>query len=159
MSSLPSTARCPRDGAMLLPRMLDELEYLGCEGCGGLWIPPEQLQAMALRVCGGAPAPRSRGRIEPGRIVEGTARCVCARGALMLHVDAMRITLDRCRECGGVWLDGGEIHRVIQHYRGNRRSSSVDLDLNPIDLFDGADLLHGVFELLGALLEGLGDIC
>lgn len=161
MSSLPAAARCPRDGSSLVPRMLDELEYLACERCGGLWIPCEQLQVMALRVGGGAPTPRSPRRLEPSRITEGTARCVCPKGPLMLNVDAMQITLDRCEACGGVWLDGGEIKRVVAHYRGAEAASTGILGELPGALFDGfdaADLLHGVFELLGALLSGLGDL-
>ena len=157
-SLLPAAARCPRDGASLVPRRLDELEYLGCARCGGLWIPSEQLRIMALRVAGGAPTPRSPRRLNPSRIVEGTARCVCEKTPLMLNVDAMKITLDRCEACGGVWLDGGEIRRVIEHYRGVDPSCSGILSDLPGAIFDGADVLRVVFELLGALLEGIGSL-
>ena len=160
-SLLPAAVRCPRDGASLVPRMLDELEYLACESCGGLWIPCEQLQVMALRVAGGAPTPRSPRRLEPSRIMEGTARCVCPKAPLMLNVDTMEITLDRCAACGGIWLDGGEIRRVIEHYRGAEASSSGILSELPgvaFEGFDALDLLHGVFELLGALFSGLLDV-
>ena len=155
-SLLPAAARCSRDGSSLVPRMLDELEYLACEMCGGLWIPCEQLRIMALRVAGGAPTPRSPQRLEASRIMEGTVRCVCPKAPLMHNVDAMKITLDCCEACGAVWLDGGEIRRVIEHYRGNRPSTGIDFDA--FDLFDGADLLLGVFELLGTIFGGLLDI-
>lgn len=156
-SLLPVAARCPREGSWLVPRMLDELEYLACETCGGLWIPSEQLPIMALRVAGGAPAPRSPQHLEPSRIFEGTARCVCPKAPLMLNVEAMAITLDRCEACGGIWLDGGEIRRVIEHHRGERRSSAGSLGELPgtaFDGFDAGDLLLVLLDIVGAFLDG-----
>ena len=120
----PNAVRCPRDGRNLTARSAADVAYLFCESCHGLWLAKDSLSALALGVAGGASGPRSRPRLAADLVREGTARCLCARGPLMLNVHSQGVSLDRCRECGAVWLDGGEFSRVLEHYVGSRGAST-----------------------------------
>jgi Zn-finger nucleic acid-binding protein len=158
MRQLPEAARCPRDGARLAPRSLAGVDFLACLGCGGLWLPRDRLETMALRIAGGARPPRSGARA--GLVVhEGTARCACPRAPLMASVQAHGVTLDRCAACGAVWLDGGELRRVVESYVGPGHVGAAAMGADLADglgsLSDAVDVLGLLVELLGGLLEAL----
>lgn len=74
-----------------------------CAQCAGLWLDGAKL-APALSVLGGL----------PGRMAQilqtatpGSFACPRCRG-LMLAFDLLDVPIDLCRDCQGVWLDGGE---------------------------------------------------
>jgi Zn-finger nucleic acid-binding protein len=47
-------------------------------------------------------------------------------GARLVEIDRSEITIDACPECRGVWLDRGELDRILEHER--RVASGVTND-------------------------------
>ena len=56
-------------------------------------------------------------------------RCI---GITLVEIDRDGITLDRCDRCRGIWLDRGELEKLIAHGRSQGvdrdRDDSVDRD-------------------------------
>lgn len=91
------------------------MPYRACGRCGGLWLSRENLTRLELRAPKGSgppaiPAPA------PSNVPEEAARCICPGRPLMALVDRYGVTVDVCPSCGGVWLDPGEIDRILQCY-------------------------------------------
>jgi len=74
-----------------------------CATCSGLWLDGAEL-APALPVL--AALPQRMAEITQTATV-GSFACPRCRG-LMLAFDLLGTPIDLCRDCGGVWLDGGE---------------------------------------------------
>jgi hypothetical protein len=81
-----------------------------------------------------------------------------------LHaVSHRKVQMDVCDHCGGVWLDAGELERILKK---SRQSGVLDAvgEVAPdvlSELVSGAgdlagDALGAVFEFLGEALSGLG---
>jgi len=89
---------------------VEEVELEGCPGCGGLWLDGGELKQLAesaasLKAAGDR---FSRGASAPTSAQRGP--CPACAGALTpFEFDRFRgVRLDRCKACGGVWLDAGE---------------------------------------------------
>ena len=89
-----------------------QLSYDVCEGCGSLWLDSGELDKMAFQVEGSI-------EFSSGEEVEDEAatgrECPRCRG---LELEKVRflgesdIVLDRCANCGGFWLDGGDLDLI-----------------------------------------------
>ena len=55
----------------------------------------------------------------------GEMRCPACGGQLM-ELDRSGVRVDACRQCRGVWLDRGELDRIVEHER--RVVAEVDND-------------------------------
>ncbi len=44
------------------------------------------------------------------------ARCLCSCGQLMGTKKRHGVTIDLCKGCGTVWLDGGELALILKRY-------------------------------------------
>ncbi len=93
---------CPRCSAELTEQKASDGNRLLCADCGGFWIDPEPL-ANTLR---------KRGIVMPED--GGTAgEMLCPRdGATLATFSFGGVELDRCGQCGGLWLDRGEWEKV-----------------------------------------------
>jgi Zn-finger nucleic acid-binding protein len=78
-----------------------------CGQCSGFWLDGAEL-APALPALGGLP---HRLSAIAQVAVPGSFACPRCRG-LMLAFDLLETPIDLCRDCHGVWLDGGEIARL-----------------------------------------------
>jgi len=89
----------------------EQIAYDICEACGSLWLDAGELDKLAFQVDGsieycskdeveGSPEPCK----ECPRCDETTLDKVSFIGS--------EIVLDRCRNCGGFWLDGGELDLI-----------------------------------------------
>ena len=88
------------------------IDYDMCDGCGGLWLDRGELDRLAFQVEGSAEASSGEpaaGTDEPAR---NCPRCDGVALDKVKFLDASDITLDRCGNCGGFWLDGGEIDLI-----------------------------------------------
>lgn len=95
-TDLQSVQAEPRPGA---PKLSVET----CATCSGLWLDGAKL-GLAMPLLGSL----------PGRMAQvlqtaapGEFACPRCRG-LMLCFDLLGVPIDLCRDCQGVWLDGGE---------------------------------------------------
>lgn len=78
----------------------------GCGRCGGAWIKPDRLPAVAPRLA------ETAARAAPaGRRGAGITACPgCLEAPLEIPVG--RLLIDLCTQCGGVWLDSGELEAL-----------------------------------------------
>jgi len=88
---------------------LKRLSYDICESCGSLWLDKGELDKMAYQVSGSVEY-STVGEAE----AEGEKKKECPRceGVAMDKVNFLGvgdIVLDHCDNCGGFWLDGGEL--------------------------------------------------
>jgi Zn-finger nucleic acid-binding protein len=153
MSSADS-ATCPRDGSALLLCSLAGCGYWWCADCHGLLLEPEQLELLRARALARLPPPRSERRPRSTEIRAAATRCVCAGAAVMTAVSNADLVIDVCRACGRTWLDGGEIHQLLQpalftsalapSQASTAPGSSSDFALDPL-----LELASAVLELIG----------
>jgi len=88
-----------------------QLSYDMCEACGSLWLDRGELDKMAFQVEGSVEFCSG----EEAEGAPGGRRCPRCEGVQLEKVrflGASDITLDRCPNCGGFWLDGGELDLV-----------------------------------------------
>jgi uncharacterized protein len=53
---------------------------------------------------------------------------VCPRcNAVMNEIEKHGISVDMCRECGGMWLDKGELAKIVNDMRDAEQSSADEL--------------------------------
>ena len=106
--------KCPKCEETTLTRVrVGELEVDHCNECGGLWLDRDELPRL-LEADKGALRDLRRGR---DRTEANTRRGSCPHcGTELLRVvsaSQRSVTLDKCADCGGVWLDGGELNTLL----------------------------------------------
>src|SRR5579864_8935754 len=84
-------------------------------GCGGTWFDGRELQAVEYS--GEDPGPLLEIDRDPAVMVDPAKRLQCPRceGVVMMrHFDSVKhlVTLDECPQCGGFWLDHGELAKL-----------------------------------------------
>ena len=89
----------------------DQIAYDMCEACGSLWLDAGELDKMAFKVDGSIEY-SSKDTVEDTR--EPTRKCPrCDDTALdKVSFIGSDIVLDGCKNCGGFWLDGGELDLI-----------------------------------------------
>jgi Zn-finger nucleic acid-binding protein len=104
MASRNAVLRCPDDGQPLLTEAQGDVPFAICEYCHGLWF---ERAAIERRDDARAAIPRASARLS-STVRPRTARScpACREHLAILEIDGIEI--DRCRRCGGVWLDPGE---------------------------------------------------
>ena len=83
---------------------------------GGLWFSRDDLSRLESRAPKGSAPPAAPTALPPPEARQEAARCICRDRPLMALVDRLGVTIDVCPSCGGVWLDAGEIDRILQCY-------------------------------------------
>lgn len=110
--------KCPRDGVELA-----RVEILGmvldkCHKCDGIWCDHEELDKLRDSKIEGIEEALERKYGDPeykdGQ-PEGYMRCPKCGGRLMRqsYTYGNPVSIDRCRECFGVWLDDGELDAIV----------------------------------------------
>jgi len=116
---------CPKCGRKLLEFSYQTLRLDQCSGCDGIWLDLGELEAVErLRPAGifsleledkWARAREEEADLSPEALEErrqkAHMRCPGC-GALLAEVEDHGISVDRCAQCGGVWLDAGEFDQV-----------------------------------------------
>lgn len=100
---------CPRCWVPMvkerLPVFGPDIEVDRCPECGGVWFDPGELSRAVGRRLGGY-LTKSVG-------VKSESQLVCPRcGGLMDLERVADVEVDVCIECGGAWLDAGELERL-----------------------------------------------
>jgi Zn-finger nucleic acid-binding protein len=140
-----------------------QISYDICEACGSLWLDAGELDKMAFQVEGSIEY-SSRDKIEAD--AESSKKCPRCEDTPLDKVSFIGsdVALDRCRNCGGFWLDGGELdlinteleeimpvegkgfsefvnnlHLPYWHKRVKRKSSQTDFEIE-VPPIKGAEL-------------------
>jgi Zn-finger nucleic acid-binding protein len=105
-----------RERAELFVQQLDahrysQLSYDTCEQCGSLWLDAGELDKLAFKVEGSIEF-CSQEEDKTRRPTRKCPRCIEVDLAPVKFLDLTDINLDRCHNCGGFWLDGGELNLV-----------------------------------------------
>lgn len=128
---------CPRDGHSLAPNSESVHNAWGCPDCNGVWLPATSV----VDLIGKAKKPKESSQVVVGQVL----RCPDDAGVL-IAVRKHGVEIDVCENCGGVWLDRGELEEM-------ERKSSVPTaaEVGEVTLY-GLDL---ALELVGTVLDGL----
>ena len=89
-----------------------ELSYDVCEKCGSLWLDAGELDKMAFQVKGSIEFSSEEEDAALGKDARKCPRCVDFELARVRFLGETDIVLEHCRNCGGFWLDGGELNLV-----------------------------------------------
>ena len=112
---------CPACANTLTPKTAGGVEVDVCAGgCGGIWFAQFEFKKFD------EPAEAAGEQLldvpTNGVVVDRTKRYGCPRctdGVVMLrHFESVKrqVTLDECPECGGIWLDAGELRTIRDEF-------------------------------------------
>jgi Zn-finger nucleic acid-binding protein len=89
----------------------EQIAYDICQACGSLWLDAGELDKIAFQVDGSVEY-CSKDKAEG--IPEATNKCPRCEDTTLDKVSFIGsdIVLDQCRNCGGFWLDGGELDLI-----------------------------------------------
>ena len=109
--------KCPRDNVEMNHRDLDSVVFEECPQCGGIWIQQEELRKakdMADPDLGWMDFEiwREEDRFQP-HLSELT--CPVDNIAMVsIKYGETAVLIDYCPQCRGIWLDRGELEKIIQ---------------------------------------------
>lgn len=132
---------CPKCNKLLEKEEIDGEMIAVCHDCGGLWVQRNQLNKMLIE---------GEGDFETAS-VDSTLHetslpllaCPVCEGKEMERVNFLHysdIIMDHCEECGGFWLDKGELERIHSYVRQVETGSQKAKD-------------HSVYNLLAKLSD------
>jgi Zn-finger nucleic acid-binding protein len=90
----------------------DSISYDACEKCGSLWLDAGELDKMAFKVQGSIEYCEMEKDDEPEKQVKKCPRCDNSGLSKVKFLESDDIFLHYCRNCGGFWLDGGELDLI-----------------------------------------------
>jgi Zn-finger nucleic acid-binding protein len=89
-----------------------ELSYDVCEKCGSLWLDAGELDKMAFQVEGSIEFCSEDEIKISGKGDRKCPRCEDFKLSRVKFLGETDIVLDHCKNCGGFWLDGGELNLI-----------------------------------------------
>lgn len=105
---------CPRDHATLQETTVGEAHLDVCPKCSGQYFDSGEMFAAFGMKADNSYWDRSE---TGGSVTESKIHCPrCEQTMLSQQVayDAHKVEIDRCRSCGGIWLDKGEVDTLIK---------------------------------------------
>lgn len=90
----------------------DLISYNICEKCGSLWLDQGELDKMAFQVEGSIEYCSQEPVNEPETQMRKCPRCDNSNLYRVRFLNSTDIILHHCRNCGGFWLDGGELDLI-----------------------------------------------
>jgi Zn-finger nucleic acid-binding protein len=116
--------RCPRDGTLLQHAAIQRQ----CRSCHGLWLPA----ALVGGIVGHRPQPTAAMRSH------NTGLCCPDDGKPLYPLQHAGVEIDLCGTCGGVWLDHGELERVLARDEQDDDTSLLDALGDAVESRDAA---------------------
>lgn len=90
----------------------NQVTYNVCDQCGSLWLDAGMLDKMAFQVEGSIEYCEHEEKAEPEAQPKKCPRCEDSTLAKVKFLESDEIQLHYCRNCGGFWLDGGELNLI-----------------------------------------------
>jgi Zn-finger nucleic acid-binding protein len=90
----------------------DSISYDMCDKCGSLWLDAGDLDKMAFKTTGSIEYCEEIGSDEAEKKPKKCPRCDDFNLSKVKFLESDDIHLHLCRNCGGFWLDGGELNRI-----------------------------------------------
>jgi len=168
--------KCPRCGDGLKTIMYEGVEIETCPGCGGEWLDKNELAPIVQTVEETFPE-EMRSSLDAinkniftiDESLENQMMCPKCEGVELNrfnYASSTGVVLDKCPECGGIWLDKDEIEQVQVLVEEWRKKLDGDLEkFGPMldKLEDEAkkrdDATKSVsrFGFVNAILRGVAD--
>jgi len=128
---------CPVCGRALEPMTVGDLTVDVCRGgCGGIWFDRLELAKVdnEEEAAGEALLDIERSPAVPVDL-EARRRCPKCRDIVMMrhfYGPTRQVEVDECAQCGGVWLDAGELAAARRQYKteAERRQAAHEFALN-----------------------------
>jgi len=95
----------------------DFISYDMCEKCGSLWLDAGELDKMAFKVEGSIEYCSQLKDAQPDPEPKKCPRCDNFNLERVRFLNNTDVILHHCRNCGGFWLDGGELNLVDQELK------------------------------------------
>jgi len=166
--------RCPHCDATLRPLDYEGVHLETCDSCHGEWLDAEELKHVIE-------AREQRFSKEERQVIANTTSITgvdCRIADRDLHcpkcdgkTDAINyggdtgIIIDKCTECGGIWLDKGELEKIQMLVEAweqklpedvRQHQKKVRLDAQQVDA--GDDFGHARYGFVNAAINGVLDI-
>jgi Zn-finger nucleic acid-binding protein len=90
----------------------DSISYDVCDKCGSLWLDAGDLDKMAYKTIGSIEYCEEIGTDEPEKTPKKCPRCDDFNLSKVKFLESDDIDVHLCRNCGGFWLDGGELNQI-----------------------------------------------
>lgn len=112
--------------------LMTHISYDICEACGSFWLDAGEFKKLAFQVTGDI---EYCSKDEANGISESSKKCPRCEEIILNKVFFLgysEIVLDRCENCGGFWLDGGELDLInkelekIMHIKGHGFSHFIN---------------------------------
>lgn len=110
--------KCPRCQSKVETRSTGGVEIDECSSCQGIWLTADELRRLKDETDKDLAwmdfelwKHPERFRVDSKRIQCPT----CATALVAIDYDDTGVEVDFCTECRGVWLDGGELEKIIEH--------------------------------------------
>lgn len=112
---------CPACNNQLVEMKVGELSVDVCKhGCGGLWFDSHELKRVDEKH-------ESAGEVllhverDPSIVIDPSAKRACPKCEhqfMMRHFMSVKrkVEIDECANCGGVWLDAGELGEIRDQF-------------------------------------------
>lgn len=106
---------CPRCSKHMQRTTRKNVEIDTCPECAGLWLDASELAQL---VGSWKDLPR-RGVVFP-QSADSVLRCPRCQAGLerRTYSEHKRTVIDHCLDCGGIWLDRGELQRILEEVYG-----------------------------------------
>ena len=88
------------------------ISYDMCDKCGSLWLDAGELDKMAFQVQGSIEYCEQEKDSEAEKQIKKCPRCDDSNLEKVKFLESDDLFLHRCRNCGGFWLDGGELNLI-----------------------------------------------
>ena len=90
----------------------DRISYDMCQKCGSLWLDSGELDKLAFQVEGSIEYCEQEKDKQPETQIRKCPRCDDFALDKVRFLESDDIFLHYCRNCGGFWLDGGELNLI-----------------------------------------------
>lgn len=149
---------CPVDQTKLQVKILKTTTTHRCDVCHGVFIPGEffrEVKAQAALLA-------HRGVTENALNLNAPQRACPDQCTTMMAFTIKGIDIDVCPHCDGIWLDSGELDRMILQYGLPKKNDLEKLNANLVTLdqpkkqqsnFDAADAVVDVIDLASGIFN------
>jgi Zn-finger nucleic acid-binding protein len=105
---------CPRCNIPLSVEEHGDIHMENCRHCGGRWLSMEDLKAIVEVIALRSESPIARQGVDLTDVRQDAPcpRCGVPMEPFNYAADS-GIILDKCHHCDGLWLDGGDLERVL----------------------------------------------
>ena len=120
--------RCPACDQELVSELYAGAKVERCPTCRGVFVVQSRLDRIKREGAQAPDALKAEAAAEHGSDTRHQIRCPACRGVMDKRPLASRyttLTIDRCRACPGVWLDGGELALVQLIHAASARGRDV----------------------------------